>query len=181
MTEPYQKGRRRRICGTKGLYRFQYRAQDKDVGEHHQCQQPQQEVPINEAQADLPHFTSEDIDKLAGGLFIYAATVVKYLGDHTPLEQKKLLNKLLSTSNSATSQTLLGATDLLDKLYHVFHGFKGGILLRRFHIVLHHLCTAERSSTSIVTNLLTGDSDSDTVPVLKGLNDETWVRPTHNE
>jgi len=142
-----------------------------------------EEVPIEEAQADittylranLPHFTSEVIDKLvtlAAGLFIYAATLVKYLGDHTPPEQKKLLKKLLSASNSATSQILPGATDLLDELYiqilsHVFHGFKGDICLHRLHILYTFLCTAERSSTSIVTSLLTGDSDSDTASVVE--------------
>jgi hypothetical protein len=143
-----------------------------------------EEVPIDEVQADittylnvnLPDFTSKDIDELvtlAAGLFIYAATVVKYLGGHTRQEQKKLLKKLLlSTSKSTTSQTPPVATDLLDELYiqillHVFHGFTEDILLHRRRILHTFLCTAERSSTSIVTSLLTGDSDSDTESVVE--------------
>lgn len=49
------------------------------------------------------------------GLFIYPATLVKYMRGCTSLEQKKLLKKLLSTSNSATLQTSPGTTDLLDR------------------------------------------------------------------
>ena len=140
-----------------------------------------EEVPIDEAQADistylnanLPHFTNKDKDKLvmlAAGLFIYAATVVKYLGDHTPPEQKKLLKRLLSTSTSAPSQTLPGATDLLDELYFqilldALSGFKEDIRLNRLRILYTFLCTAERSSTSIVTSLLADDSDSDTASI----------------
>ena len=138
-----------------------------------------EEVPIREVQADittylnanLQHFASGIIDKLvtlAAGLFIYAATVVKHLGGHTPLEQKNLLKKLLSAPNSTrTLQTSPRATALLDELYtqilsHVFRGFEGDILLHRLHILYTFLCTAERSSTSIVTSLLNDDSDSDT-------------------
>ena len=142
-----------------------------------------EEVPIDEAKADittylkanLPHFTDEDKDKLvtlAAGLFIYAATVVKYLGDHTPPEQKKLLKRLLSTSTPATSRTSPGATDLLDELYFqilldVLSGFKEDIRLHRLQILYTILCTAERTSTSIVTSLLAGDSDSDTASIVE--------------
>jgi hypothetical protein len=137
-----------------------------------------EEVPIDEAQADittylnanLPHIARDDIAQLvtlAAGLFIYAATLVKHFGRHTPREQKKLLKELLANSNSTTSQTSRGATDLLDRLYNqilfdVFDGFQGGIRSHRLRILYTFLCTAERSSTSIVTGLLPDDSDSDT-------------------
>lgn len=141
-----------------------------------------EEVPFEEAQADirtylntgLPHVGREVIEKLvtvAAGLFIYAATVIKYLGKHQPQEQKKLLKKLLSVSNSTTSQMLPGVTALLDELYiqvllHAFGGFEGDILLHRLHILFTLLCTSERTSTSIVTKLLlTDDSDSDCASV----------------
>jgi hypothetical protein len=137
-----------------------------------------EEVPIDEAQADittylkanLPHFARDDIAQLvtlAAGLFIYAATLAKHFGGHTPREQKKLLKELLANSNSTTSQTSRGATDLLDRLYNqilldVFDGFEGDIRSHRLRILYTFLCTAERSSTSIVTGLLPDDSDSDT-------------------
>ncbi|KAG6840837.1 hypothetical protein H0H93_004460, partial [Arthromyces matolae] len=58
-----------------------------------------------EAQADirtylsteLPSLHSDDVEKLvttAAGLFIYAATITKYLAKHHPLEQKKLIERL---------------------------------------------------------------------------------------
>jgi hypothetical protein len=70
-----------------------------------------EEVPIDETQADimtylnanLPHFAGDDTAQLvtlAAGLFIYAATVVKHLGRHTPGGQRKLLKELLANSKS---------------------------------------------------------------------------------
>lgn len=77
-----------------------------------------EEVPFEEAQADirtylntgLPRVGREVIEKLvtsAAGLFIYAATVMKYLGKHIQQEQKKLLKKLLPVSNSTTCKCYL--------------------------------------------------------------------------
>jgi hypothetical protein len=56
---------------------------------------------------------------------------------------------------------------LLDKLYNqilldVFDGFEGEIRSHRLRILFTFLCTAERTSTSIVTSLLPDDCDSDT-------------------
>ena len=138
-----------------------------------------EEVPFEEAQADirtylktsLPwvgHKAIEQVVTAAAGLFIYASTVVKYLGKHAPQEQRKLLKKLFSVS---TSQILPDATALLDKLYieileHAFDDFKGDIRLHRLHILFTFLCTAERTSTSIVDELLlTDDLDSDSASV----------------
>jgi hypothetical protein len=135
-----------------------------------------EEVSIDEAQVDimtylnanLPHFARDDIAKLvtlSAGLFIYAATVVKHLERHTSREHKQLLKELLANSKPTTS--LRGATDLLDQLYirilsDAFRGFEGDILSHRLRILYTFLCTAERSSTPIVTSLLSGVSDSDT-------------------
>jgi hypothetical protein len=137
-----------------------------------------EEVPIDEAQADimtymianLPHIARDDIAKLgtlAAGLFIYAATVVKHLRIHQPPEQRMLLKKLLANSSSTTLQPSRGATDLLDELYtqilsDAFRGFEEDILSHRLRILYTFLCTAERSSTSLVTSLLADDLDSDT-------------------
>ena len=143
-----------------------------------------EEVPFEEVQGDirtylnteLSHVGREVIEKLvasAAGLFIYAATVVKYLGKHKAQEQKKLVRKLLSisVSNSTTPQILLDVTALLDELYiqvlkDAFDGFGGDIRSHRLHILFTLLCTSERTSTSIVTQLLpTDDSDSDCASV----------------
>jgi hypothetical protein len=141
-----------------------------------------EEVPFGEAQADirtylntcLPQVGREVIEKLvaaAAGLFIYAATVVKYLGKHIPQEQKKLLKKLVSFSNSTTPQMLPGLTAPLDELYnqilvYAFGSFEGDVLLDRLHVLFTFLCTSERTSTSIVTKLLlTDDFDSDCASV----------------
>jgi hypothetical protein len=139
-----------------------------------------EEVPFEEAQADirtylktsLPRAGDKAIEQVvtaAAGLFIYASTVVKYLGKHTAQEQRKLLKKLFSVS--MTSQIFPDATALLDKLYieileHAFDDFKGDIRLHRLHILFTFLCTSERTSTSIVNELLlTDDFDSDSASV----------------
>ena len=75
----------------------------------------------------------DELMTLAAGLFVYATTVVKYMGGHTRQEQKPLKKLLPSTSKSTTSQTPPVATDLLDELYiqillHIFHRFTEDIL-----------------------------------------------------
>lgn len=139
-----------------------------------------QEVPFEEAQADistylntsLPHAGGKVIERVvtaAAGLFIYASTVVKYVGKHTPPEQRKLLKKLFPVS--IISPISPDATALLDDLYiqillHAFGDFKGDIRLHRLHILFTFLCTSERTSTAIVTELLlTDDVDSDSASV----------------
>ena len=138
-----------------------------------------EEVPFEEAQADirtylktsLPRAGDKAIEQVvtaAAGLFIYASTVVKYLGKHTAQEQRNLLKKLFSVS---ASQILPGATALLDKLYiqillHAFSDFEGDIRLHRLHILFTFLCTSERTSTSVVNELLlTDDFGSDSASV----------------
>jgi hypothetical protein len=138
-----------------------------------------EEVPFEEAQADIRTYLKtslpcagdkaiEQVVTAAAGLFIYASTVVKYLGKHTAQEQRNLLKKLFSVS---TSQILPGATALLDKLYtqiflHAFSDFEGDIRLHRLRILFTFLCTSERTSTSIVNELLlTDDFDSDSASV----------------
>ena len=88
-----------------------------------------EEVPSEEVQDDiakylnasLPHFVgSPTMDRLvsqADGLFIYAATVVKYLADLEEVEQKQLLDQLLATSALGIPQTEEDEAPLLDQLY----------------------------------------------------------------
>jgi len=141
-----------------------------------------EQVPIGEAQADittylsanLPHFAGRsEMEKLvaqAAGLFIYAATVVKYLAGYTPREQKWRLGKLPFVSDSAILQTAEEAP-LLDGLYlqilsDALRCFKDESFANRLHILHTFLCSAERTSTSLVTKLLfhPGEDEDETDP-----------------
>ncbi|KIM38762.1 hypothetical protein M413DRAFT_75797 [Hebeloma cylindrosporum] len=131
-----------------------------------------EQVPIEEAETDITIYLNTNLsffvgtpemEKLiaqAAGLFIYAATVVKYLEGYTPPEQKQRLDMLPSLSViSQTPETLEEETPLLDGLYFqvlsdAFHGFKGNFFVQRLHILHTFLCSAERTSTSLVANLL---------------------------
>lgn len=133
-----------------------------------------EEVPFEEAQADigryleasLPHFSGrpemQSLVDHAAGLFIYAATVAKYLIVRQPLEQKKFLKKLLTTSTSSHK-----VFDAIDQLYrqileNAFDDFEQEDYANRIHILHIFICTTERTSTSIVTDLLlTEDSEPD--------------------
>ena len=100
---------------------------------------------------------------LSGGLFIYATTVVKYLETCGRSEQQDFLAKLLSTANSSTPQPFLDATSftLLDTLYlqvlrQAFREFipKTQKWVDRLRILHTFLCTADRTSTSVIADLL---------------------------
>ncbi|RXW18119.1 hypothetical protein EST38_g7742 [Candolleomyces aberdarensis] len=135
-----------------------------------------QDVEKEEVEADittylavrLPHFKDRDEMKklvtFTSGLFICAATLIKYLSPHklTPREQSTLLRRLLP--DSVIPQPPSKATDLLDALYHqilsdAFSHLDGDILQERLQILHTFLCTPERTSTSIIANLLSSGSD----------------------
>jgi hypothetical protein len=134
-----------------------------------------EQVPSEEAQydirtylmAELPHFAGceeiENLVALSAGLFIYAATIVKYLARRGRSEQKSFLMTLLASSNSSNLQssstgmafTLLDTlySQILDEAFCDFSPKEKGWEDRRS--VLHtFLCTAERTSTSVVADLL---------------------------
>ena len=138
-----------------------------------------QDVPIDEAKSDiesylktqLPELTSTpefaELGQRADGLFIYAATAVKYLTPHSSItigEQTEMLNDFLSKTYEPASSS--DATYLVDGLYrHImfdaFSSFKGKYLARRLCTLHTFLCTAERTSASIVAALvLDGDDDT---------------------
>jgi hypothetical protein len=127
-----------------------------------------QEVPIEEAESDiamylkvkLPNLASRpELVRRADGLFIYAATAVKYLtppGITIP-EQTEMLAKLLSNTSASANK----ATLLIDELYQqimrdAFSRYNDDrdILDRRLRILHTFLCTPERTSISIVAALL---------------------------
>ena len=146
-----------------------------------------QDVPIEEAKSDIktylrtqlpelvgtPEFT--ELEQRAGGLFIYAATAVKYL---TPLdsitvgEQTEMLNDFLSKSYEPASSS--DATFLVDELYRqimcdVFSKLSGKVLARRLRTLYTFLCTAERTSVSIVAALVLDGDDEAARAVLRDL------------
>ena len=138
-----------------------------------------QDVPIEEAKSDIETYLKSQLPGLAGsseftelgqragGLFIYAATVVKYL---TPLdsitvkEQTEMLKDFLSNLYEPVSSN--DATYLVDELYRqimcdAFSKLSGNVLTRRLHTLYTFLCTAERTSASVVAALVPdGDEDA---------------------
>jgi hypothetical protein len=134
-----------------------------------------EQVPPEEAQydirtylvAELPHFAGreeiENLVALAAGLFIYAATIVKYLAKRGRSEQRRFLTMLLASSNSSNLESLSTGMPftLLDTLYsqildEAFCDFspKENEWEDRRSILHTFLCTAERTSTSVVADLL---------------------------
>jgi hypothetical protein len=137
-----------------------------------------QDVPIEEARSDIKIYLKDKLKKLDGspelaelerradGLFIYAATAVKYLipcRSITVREQTKMLKNLLSKSYEPVSAS--DAASLIDELYcqimrDTFSPFKGEFLICRLRILYTFLCTTERTSTSTVAALV-ADSDNE--------------------
>ena len=167
----------------RGLKFFATSRPDPDLVNHVRSFKDKQlyrleEVPSEEAQDDiakyltasLPYFVgSPAMDRLvsqADGLFIYAATVVKYLADQEEVEQKKLLDQLLATSALGIPQTEEDEAPLLDELYlqllsNAFRDVRPAVRQDRLKILHTFICTAERTSTSIVANLVSAsDVDS---------------------
>jgi hypothetical protein len=117
--------------------------------------------------AELPHFAGceefGNLVALTAGLFIYAATVVKYLAKYEPSEQKSVFTTLLASSSSSNMQspsteeafTSLDTlySQILDRAFRDFSPKEKGWEVRCS--ILHtFLCTAERTSTSVVADLL---------------------------
>jgi len=107
--------------------------------------------------ASLPHFVGHpEMDRLvaqAAGLFIYASTVVKYVEGYASAEHKERLSTLFV--RGATSPQISEET-LLDSLYHqILLDARRRFKSRYYLDILHtFLCSAERTSTSLVAELL---------------------------
>jgi hypothetical protein len=148
----------------QGLKFFATSRPDPDLVTHLESFEDKQfyrlgEVPIEEAQADIATYLNanlgnsvgrpgmEKIASQAAGLFIYAATVVKYVEGYASAEHEERLSTLFVENPEET---------LLDGLYHQVlldaqHRFKS----RHYLSILHtFLCSAERTSTSVVAELL---------------------------
>jgi hypothetical protein len=137
-----------------------------------------QHVPIEEVEMDIRTYLKTKLPKLvsspelaelvrqADGLFIYAATAVKYLTPHrsiTVREQTRMLKNLLSGLSKLASAS--NPTSLIDGLYrqimiNAFSTFEDEFLTCRLRILYTFLCIAERTSTSIAAALV-GEEDGD--------------------
>ena len=143
-----------------------------------------EQVPSEEAQRDIRTYLMvelpgceeiENLVALTAGLFIYAATLVKYLARHGRAEQNKFLRTLLASSSSSNLKKTKGKSlstempfALLDTLYsqildEAFRDFrpKGNAWRDRRSILHTFLCTAERTSASVVADLLFTSDYSD--------------------
>ncbi|KAF9470094.1 hypothetical protein BDN70DRAFT_77008, partial [Pholiota conissans] len=165
----------------RGLKFFATSRPDQDLVEHLQSFQNKQfyhlrQVPVEEADADinaylnaeLPRFQdTPEIKKLveqAAGLFIYAATVVKYLSKlkFSLSEQMRRINRLLESGVPQSTKE----TPLLDRLYQqVLFDAVGQFtddededenidFTHRLKILHTFLCSAEPISIHVVANLI---------------------------
>ena len=152
-----------------------------------------QDLPIEEAKPDVELYLKErlkeldgrpELDELvrrAGGLFVYAATVVRHLtlpGSVTVEKQIEVLKELFSEPASASDTTLL-----INGLYQqiMWHAFaksrrkrKGST--RRLHVLYTFLCTGERISPSVAAALVPG-GDNEAVGTI--LHDFRSILYTH--
>src|SRR6188768_162944 len=128
-----------------------------------------EKVPVEEAQGDIKLFLSASIPnapndiighvvRLANDLFIYAATILKYLDGYEPDEKVELLVELLSKLTSANPRMPTTGTFLLDELYRqILKGTSPDLQLtiqqRRLQFLHTFVGTVERISTSTAANI----------------------------
>ncbi|KAF5310182.1 hypothetical protein D9619_010450 [Psilocybe cf. subviscida] len=112
-------------------------------------------------QSKLPHLKDQkeldDMVQLADGLFISAATIVRYLTPHRSItegEQRKRLSKLHVGQSFAVSSGLLIDQLYQQILYDAFSDFDDDLFDSRLSILHTFLCTSERTSTSVIAALL---------------------------
>ena len=106
-----------------------------------------------------------ELARRAGGLFIYAATAVRYMTPRAKLtrgEQLDLMRGLLSDNwdlSEGPEEPL--QVDVLYRqiLFEAFSKLKNELRLARLRILYTLLCTEERVSTSVVAGLLSNSSD----------------------
>ena len=146
-----------------------------------------QDVPIERVESDitkyflskLPKFAGKPelktMEQLAGGLFISAATIVRYLTPRRRMaesEQRNLLSRLHINQQSFSS---CGAQQplLIDKLYQqimrdAFSDLDDNLFNARLRILHTFLCTFKRTPASLIAALLS-ESDETAITVLNEL------------
>ncbi|KAF5319683.1 hypothetical protein D9619_008889 [Psilocybe cf. subviscida] len=128
-----------------------------------------QDVPIISVETDIAKFLQSKLPnfkdlkelelmvQLANGLFISAATIVRYLTPHRSItvgEQCKRLSKLHVEQSFAASGGLLIDQLYQQILYDAFSDFDDDLFDSRLSILHTFLCTSERTSTSVTAALL---------------------------
>ncbi|KAG6826854.1 hypothetical protein H0H87_006177, partial [Tephrocybe sp. NHM501043] len=155
-----------------------------------------QEVPIDEAQEDIKTYLKasllelsaypalENLVEQSGGLFIYAATVVRYLTfrPFAVSEKLEMLTEFLYKSYDAKSAKK--ATEAVDQLYRwimldTFSELTGERLTRRLQILYTFLFAAEPVSLSIVAALLPGVDEDTASGVLHDLHSVLYIADGH--
>lgn len=131
------------------------------------------DVPTTTVGNDITKYLEVKLPKLRGkpqlatlvekadGLFIYAATIVRYLCPRSQMtkgEQLKLMKTLLSSTSGGNT------TSLIDDLYQqillaAFRGLDDDLLQDRLKILHTLLCTEERVSTLVAARLVSDDPD----------------------
>ena len=152
-----------------------------------------QDLPTEEAKSDIKTYLKDKLEMLDGspeldelvqqadGLFIYAATVVKYLTPHRPItvqEQSNTLKDLLKLASASDT------TFLIDALYRqimrdAFSRFEDEVLSRRLRILHTFLCTVERTSISIVAALVAEGQGDVTRAVAEDLHAVLYTQGDH--
>ncbi|KAG6826050.1 hypothetical protein H0H87_008091, partial [Tephrocybe sp. NHM501043] len=151
-----------------------------------------QEVPIDEAQEDIKTYLKtsllelstypalENLVEQSGGLFIYAATIVRYLTSRrfAVSEKLEMLTEFLYKSYDANSAKK--ATETVDQLYRwimldTFSELTGERLTRRLRILYTFLFAAEPVSLSIVAALIPGVDEDTASGVLHDLHSVLYI------
>lgn len=141
-----------------------------------------QDVPIEEAASDIEKYLKAHLPELAddpnlaelgrraGGLFIYAATAVKYLTpchSVTGREQAELLDKFLVASSKNSTSLIDGFYQQI--LHEAFYRLEENILRRRISYLYTCLCTIERTSAKTIAALVPNGDEKGAEAVLSDL------------
>lgn len=129
-------------------------------------------------QTKLPNFAGKPelktMEQLAGGLFISAATIVRYLTPRRRMAESEQCN-LLSRLHDQQSFSPCGAQEplLIDNLYQqimsdAFSDLEENLFNSRLRILHTFLCTFERTPASLTAALLS-ESDETAITVLNEL------------
>ena len=141
-------------------------------------------VPMDTVKADIVTYLKHKLPKLrdepqltdlahkADGLFIYAATVVRYITPRLVMakgEQLFLMRKLLDSTWAMSSRT----TSLIDELYQeilrdAFSNLEDELFRMRLSILHTFLCTEERVSPSIASALISDTDMEEQASVIAG-------------
>jgi hypothetical protein len=112
---------------------------------------------------ELPHLAKggemSQIVSFSDGLFIFAATIVRYLEGVEPSEQKELLAELLAAPDTSIPKRSEDDSPLLDELYRQIvkdslRNVHARFYPRRLRILHTFLCTTEPTSELVIANLL---------------------------